>query len=425
MFKSPISFIQESSSVERESERSLNIIVLQPDHILFLNHDNSEHRKRMETGTYKQIESDPRVQGKMPQDMLDSLDKRYISRTLSYSVKALNNLRQLCERHSAKLVIATDHSEMTLEQQQALYSLAGLGEYIIGTIPELKSSYIEEWLAKHSRKMKSFIIIDGYDHDLNRFTNRHLRCNKLFESDETLSTADLLLQQPLQFEKSNTKRLMDAIKNDSLLVTDVTLQQKEITELRINCGWDRQTCLDNIFAALAKNHSIKRLNLTHFCMDRDISDSHISNGFLQQVADLLQSNSLHLDYLNLANNLLQNFDSFLNALDGNKIHIPHICLNRNPLATEAQKKLSAWIKSYPKPILIDLDISGSGWGRYPLDASIIDAIAANPNITVRTDPKLFSAIFTKFNREEFNNLISSGRIISPEGEKLERRYGYF
>lgn len=409
------SFIEEASQKVRESEQTLNIVFLEVVYVLYCSSlDDREHQERMQTGKIDQIKTHPKITEKIPSSMLETLDKYDLSAVLGFSTKAVENLCRLCDENNAKIVIASSWgSKKNLAQLKALFFVSNFGEYILDSISDINAKKVEKWLVDHSAQVNSFVILDGRDSGLsNRFSERYVHCNKLLSDDSLLYKATNILGRSLQFENSTPKLFLDAIEKNSSQVTHVEFKTENMSALKMGFGWDTQTLMNRLFSALEQNQFITHLTLQDFYQDECDLDTQkkLNADLLGRIAALLLKSPMKLEYLNIAHNKLGNFNALLAVLDGHTLHIPHVCFNANPLGVDEQKTLAEWMKTYPTPIRIDLDLSGSGWGRYPLDGCIINAVEQNKNIHIYVKEDLISAISTPINQESLSKLISSGRI---------------
>ena len=346
--------------------------------------------------------------------MLETLDKYDLSAVLGFPTKAVENLRRLCDENNAKIVIASSLGcKKNLAQLKALFSVINFDEYILDSISYINAKEVEKWLVDHSAQVNSFVILDGHDSGLsNRFRERYVYCNKLFSDDALFHKATNILGRSLQFENSTSKLFLDAIEKNSPQVTHAEFKTENISALKTGFGWDTQTLMNRLFSALEKNQFITHLTLQDFYHDECDCDTQkkLNADLLERIASFLLKSPMKLKYLNIAHNQLGNFNALLAVLDGHTLHIPHVCFNANPLEVDEQKTLAEWMKTYPIPIRVDLDLSGSGWGRCPLDGCVINAVEQNENIHIYVKEDLISAINTPINQESLSKLIALGRI---------------
>lgn len=403
-------FLEEVSQQLRESKRTENII--------FLNVAQTLYPSRLSKWWKAAVKSDPRIIKAISPEMLATLDKEHLAIVLEFSPEAIQNLQRLCQDHAAKIVLLSpgEWGRYNLDQVKALFSIHHLDKYIFDNISSYRDNAdIEKWLVEHAATVRSYVIL-SYRHDEKRFGERYVHCRASLSEELPYQEANRLLGKPLQFEKSSSKLLLDAIKDNKPSVTHVEFNLENITPLKLGYGWNTETLMDNLFSSLAKNQHITHLILRDLYYDEFRVDDKISTEIvLKRIADLLLKSPMKLEYLNISHNSLNNFDKLLSVLDGHKRHIPHVCFNANPVHYAEQQSIAKWISTYPLPIKIDLDLSNSGWGRYTLDACFVDAVAQNKNIQLYIKENTFQSSHTLLNVKSMNQLIESGRIqLDPE-----------
>lgn len=394
------SLIAEVRQKIKEEKQALKIVFVDIDGVLYGFQDEIKHYARVDSGKVRNIKSDPFIVKVIPDSILTGLGNHDLSAALAFNELALVKLRKLCDTHNAKIVISSAWRESkNLEQLKAIFSLWNLSEYIIDYTPVLTSTRgneIENWLLNHHDKIRSFVILDDCKFDLTeRFGERFIECNTLFSNEQLYLKASAILAKKLDYKNSLPKLNYQAIESNSPQVTEVSFNLEKSTVVKIVNGWDTQTYVKNLFNILVNNTQITHLTL------HDFNDCN----FLNKIIILLQNTLMKLQYLNIAHNKLHDILPLLLLLDGRKLHIPHICLNANPI--EEQKYLAEWIKSYPSPLKIDLDLSGSGLGSYTIDKCIIEAVAASKHVSIYASEKVLPF---RMQDEQITKLMANGKL---------------
>lgn len=410
------SFIEEANSKLRENDRDIIIIFLDIDGVIYVGSGSDrEHQKRI-SSEMNDIYSHPSIKEKIPADILKTLNKYDLSAALGFDNNSLNNLRALCDKYNAKIVVSSSWREgKNLDQLKGLFSIHGLESYIIGYTPKLdyphnRGEEIESWLLSYPEKIKSFVILDDCEFDFyKRFPDRFVECNKLFSDMLLYEKADQILQKTLSRQTSKASLCWSAIEQNSAQVREIEIDLPMIIELKILHGLNHNLLLDNLFTKLERNDYITRLSLRHILFEATLENENSeaastdspNDMFINKITALLKNTLMKLEYLNISNNNLTDIGKLLNIMDGLNLHIPHICLDSNPLKN--QNNIAAWMKTYPKPIRIDMHLEGLG----NIDKCIIDAIASNPNICLHTREDLLPS---SIEQDIVSQLRSSGNL---------------
>lgn len=400
-------FIEEVTQQKKVDARILNIIFLDIDGVVYCGSLHDEvHQARMRT-EIDNIKSHPEIATTVSATMLATLDNHDLSAVLGFSKKAIENLRQLCVTCNAKIVISSSwRKSKSLEQLKALFSIVGFADFIIDVTPEFehpssRGDEVESWLLIHSHQIKSFVILDDYEFNIPAlFGERFVLCNNLFADDILLQKASAILGKPLNYENSEAVLFWEALANNSPKLTKIDFNSEKITKLKVFFGWSGEVFFKELFSVLEKNIYVTHLTLNAVVIRCEIASAK----FLAQVTALLQMGAMKLEYLNVAGNDICDVGVLLSAIDGIKLHIPHICLNANPLTN--QDALAAWIESYHAPIKLDLNLSGAG-GTYRLSDKVIKAININKNISVTTRE---DCLPTDMMHQTIEVLVSNGRL---------------
>lgn len=404
-------FIEEVNQHIRDNQRKLNIIFLDIDGVIFEPH-NKIHEKRTDD-EINNIKSHPRIKEAISNTMLDNLRNTDLSAALCFSEDATKNVRKLCDENDAKIVVSSSWRDSNnLEKLKALFSLSNLNNYIFDCTPKLSSrgEEIEAWLFQNPQ-VKSFVILDDQESDIKfYFGERLVLCKTIFSNDLLYAEASAMLKKPVNYETSEIKLCFDAIERNSSHVTEANFNLENMTKLKLCLKIDYATLAEKLFSALEKNTQITHLSFHHFDY---LEDSIV---FLSRVSSLLKNTQMKLSYLNLAHNAFYKINDLLSVIDGKEIHIPHISFNANPLSE--QLLLANWIKDYPLPLILDLDLNGAS-GKYKLEECVIDALENNPNITVNANKDLLPFPVTD---ERIDKLIQSEQLfINDRSERPHKK----
>ncbi len=409
MYK-PKGFIDEATQQLRIKEQKENIIFLDIYWVLYSSNLAPPYRSSNPHEIDDDIENHPAIVGKFSEESVKLL-KSNLKVVQSFSPDGLTNLRNLCATNEAKIVITAPWFHITtLEQFKIIFALSGLSDFIFDVIEaaseKTQGEKIEDWLLAHVRVVNSFVILDHFTVDiLPRFGERLVCCRHLFVGEVLYQQAVKALAKPMDYEKSKAKRCWDAIDGNAPKLTELSINAETITSLKLCFSWNTQTLLDNLFIALTNNTQIKRLSLNSL-------NNHIEpTELLTRVSTLLVNSKMPLEYLDLAENKLQDLTELLMAIDQKNLDIPHLCFNANPLNREGQKGLATWINNQLKPLLLDLDLSRSGSGECLLSWSVIDALTNNDKVSAHTREEVLP-----YSRgdQRISELRSAGRLVVDE-----------
>lgn len=381
------------------NNQALNIIFLEIPYVLYYRDYDLAHTRRMQSGTIEQIKSYSAIREKISNDNLANFNAYDLSALLGFDERSLTNLRKLCDKYHAKIVISNSWGvAKSLGELKAFYAVHNLDRYIIDSIDCVDSQHVQQWLEQHNDEINSYVILDGRDHGLTRcFGLRHVKPDRLFNEDGLYENAASSLAKRMDRRHSLGRLLLEAIENNCPTLSHVEINDNVLSELKLSYGCDTNTITARIFNALKQNRFITHLTLHHFSQDVPLQ---------ALLADFLLHTPMKLEYLNISENKLDNFSSLTAVLDGHARHIPHIVLSANPVGTNAQKGLAQWIMHYPKPLQIDLNLKAM-----PIDGWLVEAVEHNKYVRLYVMKDSFGAITKAINHNVLVNLIESGRII--------------
>jgi len=174
----------------KSDAKPFNVIFLDIDGVLLKNSDGYRNRKAFE-------ENLSFIRSKLG-DEYKNFDLYDLGATLRFSSDAVNNLKLLCQKTNAKIVISSnwridveERREESLAKLRGLFKLWDLDSSIIDQTPHHgeRAKEIKTWLDSMGKKVNSFVILDDIDSglsasfrknfiytgDSNLFTERHLK----------------------------------------------------------------------------------------------------------------------------------------------------------------------------------------------------------------------------------------------------------
>ncbi|MBV8801909.1 MAG: hypothetical protein JO131_02890, partial [Gammaproteobacteria bacterium] len=319
-----------------------------------------------------------------------------------FSKNVCEYIRDLCEKHSAKIILYSNCSELTLlpQEKKLIFSLTPLSDYIVDHISHSTTKRLhinlESRLIQEGPHLRSFIFLIEEEKEF--FKERSL-CFEPQSIDKYFKQANRLLSTPLAFENSSLENYWHAFKKGHLSLIAFDLNQ--LNYLKIGLGITNENLQAQIFKCLPLNKKIKKLTLNYFTQE----------DFLPQLTLALE-NIPFLESLCLSNNNLVSFNALLHFLDGKTHHTAELDLSHNPVAVDQQIILATWIKSYPMPIKIHFNTSQE------FDSSILKAIYYNHNIQFFSNT-LFQSIHTTITEAEeiIEELKHENRFIYPDKHK--------
>lgn len=153
-----------SSLFNSEETKPNNIIFLDIDGVLLKYSAGARNREAFE----KNLSF---IQSKLG-DSYKNLDLYDLGAALLFSEDAVNNLKLLCQKTNAKIVISSnwriygeERREESLAKLRGLFKLWDLDSLIIDQTPDCsnRAKEIKTWLEKMGKKVNSFVILDDVD----------------------------------------------------------------------------------------------------------------------------------------------------------------------------------------------------------------------------------------------------------------------
>lgn len=304
----------------------------------------------------------------------------------------VEQLLKLCEKHQAQIVVCASGTDKTpLQATKAKCALTGLHACIHDITPtEPKDTdQIKAWLYQHGHTVQSFVILHKMQADETDPLKEHwiTRCADNPFTPEQLGNIEQRLSNPFPFDSSPTALKWKKIAQNSEDVNEIIIDPTSLFYLRLHLQRNEKDCLEHIEKALSNNTHIKHLTIDHLLNIYD------SKTLLTFIVNLLRQQSMPLERISLPKNGFTDLALILEFLDGDQCHIPHLCLNHNPIRN--QEQLAQWIQSYPKKIHIDLVFAKECGGHVHLGQGIIKAILDNKNVTATVQDYLIEETATK------------------------------
>lgn len=150
--------------------KSINVVFLDIDGVLIRGGNGDRNREAFE-------KNESFVQSKLG-DSYKKLDLYDIGAALLFSKDAIDNLKSLCQKTNAKIVISSnwringeERRDESLAKLRGLFKLWDLDSLIIDQTPDCHYDRVEEinkWLALMGKKVNNFVILDDIDGGLSK-----------------------------------------------------------------------------------------------------------------------------------------------------------------------------------------------------------------------------------------------------------------
>jgi hypothetical protein len=413
----PRSFIDEVTQKEKSAERVDNIVFIDIDRVLYRgvqNDDdissrqcfdgiNSAEQERL-ICDLDSIKTHPHiVEMQLDPDVLHALPVKAVAAAMNFNKQAIANLSALFKEYQAKGVISSswrrdvkmkENPALALKQIRAVFQIAGFPEYesIIGFTPILseaasffgpstsflqRGNEIESWLLDNWRTVKSYAILDDEEFNIpDFFRGRFVHCKTgYFASASHFKQACDILAKPVDDQNCPARLTWNAIKNNSVDFDYPYMNLERMTTLRLLFGYSNKTFLEELFSMHEKHAHPTQLVLW------SLVKYHPENRamFMEKLINLLRSREMKLEILNLSDNGLENIDDLLSVIDGKRVCVERFLLHSNPIEIKNQEKLSSWIRTYPVPLRLFMNIS--------MSENVVKAVIENENIILHAEEK--------------------------------------
>lgn len=321
---------------------------------------------------------------------------------------AVNRLKTLCDKTQAEIVISSDwRSYNPLEGLKRLFKIHELDCHVIDVTEQLfgyqRDYEIEDYLIKHPDISVFAVLDDAYYDELNtRFPEQFVYCERIFDDSCYQKALGILQQTPAENTVPAPVQVLENITDNDPGVTEAQFSLDRISLVRryYQCATDeviRRLCI-----AVGKNTHIKELTISGLSCNYSYKERE-ENTFVAPIWDALRQNK-SVTRLDLSGNSLKDISALISALKTRDCPLETLALRNNSLSDDSLDMLADYISSIRHPFSLMLQ---NFYGT--LSAELIEAIAANPQVTVFAFYRQFHGIFFGFGK----------RKPVPENLKLE------
>ncbi|MCP4687132.1 MAG: hypothetical protein GY859_03720, partial [Desulfobacterales bacterium] len=294
--------------------------------------------------------------------------------------QAVDNLRSLCEKTGANIVISSDwRSEKTLEQLKLLFKIHGLDSRVVGMTEEglhcYRDTEIEEYLIAHPDIGRFTVLDDRYVTEFERrYPDQFVYCDRIFDDESYEKALSILNGETAEKELHEALEHLEQFRGNAEGVTRAEFTLRRTTLIRRRHRITSVEMLDRICDAVAANTRVEELAIHGVGHDFPVFKNYgvIVGDKLGQSIGKNES----VKRLDVSDNSLDDITGLIAGLKARETAITHLDLSKNSLNEAGQCALAENIREASVLKRLNLEKSCQ-----MLRQAVFEALADAPDIS--------------------------------------------
>ncbi len=297
--------------------------------------------------------------------------------------KAVENLRSLCEKSGAEIVISSEwRTSKTLDQLKLLFRIHTLDQFVTDVTDKLshyaRDIQIEEYLIQHPEIDLFVVIDDSFDSKLERrYPEQFVHCDtyshRMFDKECHDKALAIIDRAPSEKESLEALKLLDDVQKNAKEVIRAEFPLRKTTLIRRRKRISADELLDELCDVLATNTHLEEIAIQGVGHDFPIMENY-GRRVGDKIGKAIFKNS-SVKRLDLSDNSLDDISGLIASLEARETKLELLDLRKNRLTDAGREALARYIRGVQWPLRLKLEDSCHelGW-------AVFHAIRDNPNI---------------------------------------------